>query len=109
MQPSTSFNIPTLALIGPGLIGGSLAAALKSPGVVQQVLGVGRDANSLRQAQDLGLLHRPVSLPDAAAQADPVVLAPPARARAARPTVLYPPLQPPAPRTDPGTDRAEDG
>src|SRR5690625_6705720 len=70
MQPSTSFNIPTLALIGPGLIGGSLAAALKSAGVVQQVLGVGRDANSLRQAQDLGLIDRPVSVAEAAAQAD---------------------------------------
>lgn len=107
MQPSTSFNIPTLALIGPGLIGGSLAAALKSAGVVQQVLGVGRDANSLRQAQDLGLIDRPVSVAEAAAQADVLVLATPVRASAALFSEMYPHLQPDTVITDVGSTKAD--
>lgn len=79
MKPSASFFIPTLALIGPGLIGGSLTAALKSAGVVGRVLGVGRDTASVHKAQELGLIDAPATLPEAVAHADVVVLATPVR------------------------------
>src|SRR5699024_6554624 len=109
MKPSASFSIPTLALIGPGLIGGSLAAALKSAGVVQRVLGVGRDANSLRKAQDLGLIDAQASAADAAAKADVVVLATPVRVSAALFREIYTHLGPETVITDVGsTKRSEE-
>ena len=107
MKPSASFSIPTLALIGPGLIGGSLAAALKSAGVVQRVLGVGRDANSLRKAQDLGLIDAQASAADAAAKADVVVLATPVRVSAALFKEIYPHLGPETVITDVGSTKAD--
>ena len=37
-----SFFVPVLVVVGPGLIGGSLAAALKKAGCVGKVIGVSR-------------------------------------------------------------------
>src|SRR5690625_117487 len=107
MKPSSSFSISTLALIGPGLIGGSLAAALKAAGVVQCVVGVGRDANSLRKAQDLGLIDTQASVADAAAKADVIVLATPVRASAALFREIYPHLKPTTVITDVGSTKAD--
>lgn len=107
MKPSSSFSISTLALVGPGLIGGSLAAALKAAGVVQRVVGVGRDANSLRKAQDLGLIDVQASAADAAAKADVIVLATPVRASAALFKEIYPHLGPTTVITDVGSTKAD--
>lgn len=52
-SPPASFG--TVAIVGVGLIGGSLAAALKTAGV-RKVLGVGRNPTRLRGALDLGLI-----------------------------------------------------
>ena len=49
---SASFG--RLAIIGLGLIGGSLAKALKNRGAVTEVIGYGRRAESLQQGIDLG-------------------------------------------------------
>ncbi len=46
----------TIAIVGVGLIGGSLAAALKSRAFKGQILGVGRNAQRLAKAQSLGLI-----------------------------------------------------
>lgn len=67
--------IPVLAVVGVGLIGGSFAAALRRAGQVGRVLGVGRNPESLAQAQALGLIDEAVSPEDAAAQADLILLA----------------------------------
>lgn len=54
-----SFSSPleeTVIIVGVGLIGGSLAAALKRRNVARHVIGVGRDANRIRAARDTGLI-----------------------------------------------------
>ena len=46
------------AIVGVGLIGGSLAAALRSRGLAREVVGVGRSAGRLNLARDLGQIDR---------------------------------------------------
>jgi len=72
--------IPVLAVIGVGLIGGSFAAALRQAGHVGRVLGVGRQAATLDTALRLGLIDEAVSLAQAGAQADLILVATPVRA-----------------------------
>jgi prephenate dehydrogenase len=48
--------IERLAIIGVGLIGGSLARALRGAGVVGEVIGCGRSAENLQLAFDLGVI-----------------------------------------------------
>ncbi len=73
--------ISKLAVIGTGLIGGSLALALKRAGVVQTVVGIGRSQQNLDTAQRLGIADRTVTLDgnwtDELADADLVLLATP--------------------------------
>ncbi|CAM4142204.1 prephenate dehydrogenase [Bordetella muralis] len=69
--------IPVLAVVGVGLIGGSTALALRRAGRVGQVLGVGRNAQSLAQAQALGLIDAVATPEQAAAQADVILLSTP--------------------------------
>ncbi|CAB3692841.1 prephenate dehydrogenase [Achromobacter aegrifaciens] len=69
--------IPVLAVVGVGLIGGSFAAALRRAGQVGRVLGVGRNAQSLARAVELGLIDEAASAEDAAAHADLILLATP--------------------------------
>ena len=68
--------IKQLTIIGVGLIGGSLARALRVAGYVQEVVGVGRNLASLQQAVALGVVDRiETSLSRAAGDADMLVLA----------------------------------
>ena len=46
----------TVAIVGVGLIGGSLAAALKKRKAAGRVIGVGRDASRLEAARQAGLI-----------------------------------------------------
>lgn len=50
--------IRRLAIIGVGLIGGSLALALRRAGGVEEVVGCGRREANLRKARDLGIVDR---------------------------------------------------
>jgi prephenate dehydrogenase len=50
--------IQRLCIIGVGLIGGSLARALKKAGAVGEVVGVGRDVGQLQKAKSLGVIDR---------------------------------------------------
>jgi len=67
----------TLAVVGVGLIGGSVAAALRQQGAVTRILGVDPDPQARQQARALGLIDEAASLEQAAAQADVIVLAVP--------------------------------
>jgi len=67
----------TLAVVGVGLIGGSVAAALRQQGVAARVLGVESNPETLRQARALGLIDAAASVQEAAAQANVIVLAVP--------------------------------
>ena len=48
--------IQRLCIIGVGLIGGSLARALKKAGAVGEVIGVSRDVTHLKKAEKLGVI-----------------------------------------------------
>jgi prephenate dehydrogenase len=48
--------IEKLAIIGVGLIGGSVALALREEGVVKEVVGCGRGEANLSKAQSLGII-----------------------------------------------------
>ncbi|HFC91419.1 MAG TPA: prephenate dehydrogenase/arogenate dehydrogenase family protein [Leucothrix mucor] len=50
--------IKQLTIFGVGLIGGSLALALKKAGYCQQVVGCSRSADHLQRAVDLGVIDR---------------------------------------------------
>lgn len=62
-------SIDHLAIIGVGLIGGSVARALKAAGVVGRITGVGRNRQHLERAQALGVIDA-LSMDAAAAVAD---------------------------------------
>jgi prephenate dehydrogenase len=47
-----------IVIFGAGLIGGSFALALRRANAVREVVGFGRSAETLRQAQQLGILDR---------------------------------------------------
>ena len=68
--------IKRLAIIGVGLIGGSLALALRARNLVDEVIGCGRDEQNLRRGVELGVIDRYTFDPGiAAAHADLVVVA----------------------------------
>lgn len=70
--------INRLAIIGVGLIGGSLALALKAAGQVGTVVGAGRDENNLKLAESLGIIDVwATDVAEAVKDADVVVLAVP--------------------------------
>ena len=70
--------LDTLAVIGVGLIGGSLAGALKMRGAVGTVVGCGRSVENLETALARGLIDRyTTDLVEAVAAADLVLLATP--------------------------------
>ena len=67
----------TLVVVGVGLIGGSLALALKRAGAVQRVIGVGRSQANLDEALRLGIIDAALSLEEAAREADAIFVATP--------------------------------
>jgi len=100
------FRSEVLAIVGVGLIGGSVAAALRKNGAVGQVLGVGRHPRSLAQARQLGLIDQAVTLEQAASQADLIVLAAPVVAIETILAELGPHLRPGTLVTDVGSTKA---
>jgi len=70
--------IDRLAIIGVGLIGASLALALKKAGVAGHIVGCGRSEENLQKGIELGVIDSyTTSITDAAKNADVVVLATP--------------------------------
>ena len=70
--------INKLTIIGVGLIGGSLARALRKGGHVREVMGYGRNLAHLQEAVGLGVIdYAAVTLKEAAREADLVVVAVP--------------------------------
>jgi prephenate dehydrogenase len=73
-----SARFERVAIIGVGLIGGSLALALKAAGACGSIVGVGRNPDNLAQARALGVIDAQASDPaEAAADADLILLAAP--------------------------------
>jgi len=70
--------IARLCIIGVGLIGGSLARALRAAGYCREIVGAGRNPAHLRQAVELGVIDRYETDPGlAVAGADMVLVAVP--------------------------------
>ncbi len=68
----------SLTIVGVGLIGGSIGLAAKKRGVVQHVVGVGRDVDRLRKAQALGAIDAyTLDLPESARSADLMIFCTP--------------------------------
>jgi len=75
--------INRLAIIGVGLIGGSLSLALKKKGAVNEVVGYARSEEARSQALELGIIDQAAgSLAEAVASADMIFIAVPMGAMA---------------------------
>lgn len=96
--------IDRLAILGVGLIGGSLALSLKQQGLVKQVVGYGRSKENLAEALALGLIDEAVdSASQAVANADMVVMAVPIASMRSLMTEIKPFLSNTAILTDVGS------
>jgi len=96
--------IDKLCIVGVGLIGGSLARALRAAGAVCDIVGHGRNAAHLQRARDLGVIDRAETrIADAVRGADMVVLAVPVGAMSRLLKEIAPQLAPQAVITDVGS------
>lgn len=100
--------INRLAIIGVGLIGGSLALALKKTGAVNEVIGYARSEEARQQALELGIIDRvAMSVAEAVTHADMVFVAVPMGAMASVMTDMAEHLNPEAIITDGGSAKAQ--
>ncbi|MCW8858679.1 MAG: prephenate dehydrogenase/arogenate dehydrogenase family protein [Deltaproteobacteria bacterium] len=100
--------IPRLAIIGVGLIGGSLSLALKEAGAVGEVVGCGRGKPNLERAVELGVIDRYTRDPaTAVADADLIFLATPVKTLGTVTQELLPGLKAGAILTDGGSVKGE--
>ena len=99
-------KINTLAIIGVGLIGGSLSLALKAKGAVGRVIGVGRSAANLDEAMKLGIIDTVATLEEAA-RADIIFVATPVAQMSAVFTALKPHLGASSIITDGGSTKQD--
>ena len=101
------FSIQQLCIIGVGSIGGSLACALRKAGVVNEVIGAGRNAENLKTAVNLGVIDRyELDLQKAVNSADMVVLSVPLGAMTSVFKTIAPHLKDNAILTDVGSAKA---
>lgn len=78
LSSKLAFNLNKLVIFGVGLIGGSLALALKRANPDLHITGVGRSGDSLQTACDLGIIDSiAADAQSAIADADMVVIAAP--------------------------------
>ena len=93
-----------VVIVGPGLIGGSLGAALKSANAAGRVVGVGRRAESLDLALEMGAVDEgTLDLGAAVPKADLVVLATSVGKICEQAGVVIPRMKPGAILTDVGS------
>jgi len=105
MNTDTKFN--RLAIIGVGLIGGSLARAVRQAGGCTEVIGCGRNVSHLQKAVSLGVIDRfETDIGKAVHDADMVVVAVPLGAMAAVFKQISPHLSANATITDVGSAKS---
>jgi prephenate dehydrogenase len=74
----SSHQVETVCIIGTGLIGGSLALAIKQAGFCREIVGAGRTESTLIKAVELGVIDRyDTSIVNAVADADIVFVSVP--------------------------------
>lgn len=100
--------IRRLCLIGAGLIGGSLALALRRRGLVGEIIGVDTDPRNLARARELGIVDRVApDIQTAAREADWVAIATPVGAMPGILAALRPVWREEAVYTDTGSTKAD--
>ncbi|MCX7628250.1 MAG: prephenate dehydrogenase/arogenate dehydrogenase family protein [Methylophilaceae bacterium] len=96
-----------LAIFGVGLIGGSVALAMRQAGQVGTIVGVGRSGDTLQEALALGVIDR-AELPEIAVEgADMVLLATPVGQFEPILRTIAPHLMPHAVITDAGSTKGD--
>jgi len=65
----------TITIIGTGLIGGSMALALKDLGIAEKVIGVDANKEHLIKALELGIIDESADMVEAVKQSDLVIVA----------------------------------
>ena len=91
------------AIVGVGLIGGSLALAARAAGQIGEIVGIGRSEANLAVARERGIVDRVVRDPAELGPIDLVVLAVPVRSTATMAQALLPHLRPGTVVTDVGS------
>lgn len=101
-------KLKKIVIFGVGLIGGSVALALKKAGSAAQIIGVGRSTESLQSALDLGVID--VACSDASQavhNADIVLIAAPVAQTASILTAIKPVLTSNTVITDAGSTKSD--
>ena len=99
--------IERLAIVGVGLLGGSLAKAARAHGIARQIVGVGRDPGRLQPAVRDGTLDRiTTDVAEGVVGADRIVLAAPVLANEALLARVWPAAPAGAVVTDVGSTKA---
>jgi prephenate dehydrogenase len=96
-----------LAIIGVGLIGGSVALALKQAGQTGRIVGIGRNRDDLQEALRLGVVDEIADTSEAVRDADAVLLATPVGQFPAIMQAIAPHLHPQAVVTDAGSTKGD--
>ena len=97
-----------VTIFGVGLIGGSFALALKQAGAVSVVTGVGRRAQTLQRALELGIIDEAsTDIASAVKDTDLILIATPVAQTAALLEAIRPHLQPGTIVTDAGSTKTD--
>jgi prephenate dehydrogenase len=83
-----------ICIIGLGLIGGSLARAIKERGLAGNITGIDNDKDNLKAALEEGTINSPGQIPGGVATADLVIIATPVRAALSIITQIAPHIAP---------------
>jgi len=101
-------KLKKIVIFGVGLIGGSVALALKKAGSAAQIIGVGRSTESLQSAVDLGVIDAACSdITQAVQNADIVLIAAPVAQTASILTAIKPALAATTVITDAGSTKSD--
>ncbi len=105
---NSNFIFDTIAIIGVGLIGGSLGMAAKRKGLVRHVIGIGRTEQKLMRAQILGAIDDyTMDMETGVADADLIVICTPVRMVVPTLELIAASLKPGAIVTDVGSTKRE--
>ena len=97
-----------VVIVGVGLIGGSFALGLKAAGAVEHIVGLGRSAQALARARELGIIDEAAASPrEAMRGADLVLLAAPVAQTGTILAQLAPYLEPRTIVTDAGSTKSD--
>lgn len=110
MKPDISNGVlfENAAIVGVGLIGGSIGLAARRRGIVRRVIGVGRAEQRLMRAKILGAIDDySLDMQAGVAEADLIILCPPVRLVIPMLEQIVESLKPGAIVTDAGSTKAE--